>query len=275
MIQQHQFHEAAGLLESAISHAPQRSDLRLKLMQVYGELGEREAFIAQKRQLVANGKNYAEVAQLKVRYPAMAAVAAGIVAAAVASQFQADFVKEMMRDDRVVEPEPELKPAPVVTPPAEEFDHDFDLSLDDLEAVSPTQVSPEQGLDDLIETNEQSFDAVLQQQAETQAALDKAADFDLDLPDDFDLSLAEEAPAVPDVPDVPDSFSMELDKVNAELQRLSQSLEEPAMAEPFAWAVAGADEEPEFDFLSGADETATKLDLAQAYIDMGAADPRV
>lgn len=266
LIQQHQFHEAAGLLESAISHAPQRSDLRLKLMQVYGELGEREAFIAQERQLVANGKNYAEVAQLKVRYPAMAAVAAGIVAAAVASQFQADFVKEMMRDDRVVEPEPELKPAPVVTPPAEEFDHDFDLSLDDLEAVSPTQVSPEQGLDDLIETNEQSFDAVLQQQAEAQAALDKAADFDLDLPDDFDLSLSEEAPAVPDVPD---SFSMELDKVNAELQRLSQSLEEPAMAEPFAGAVAGADEEPEFDFLSGADEAATKLDLAQAYIDMG------
>ena len=49
----------------------------------------------------------------------------------------------------------------------------------------------------------------------------------------------------------------------------SQSLEEPAMAEPFAGAVAGADEEPEFDFLSGADEAATKLDLAQAYIDMG------
>ena len=50
---------------------------------------------------------------------------------------------------------------------------------------------------------------------------------------------------------------------------MSQSLEEPAMAEPFAGAVAGADEEPEFDFLSGADEAATKLDLAQAYIDMG------
>ena len=29
------------------------------------------------------------------------------------------------------------------------------------------------------------------------------------------------------------------------------------------------DDEPEFDFLSGTDEVATKLDLAQAYIDMG------
>ncbi|MCU1729685.1 peptidoglycan-binding protein [Pseudomonas sp. 7P_10.2_Bac1] len=272
LIQQQQFHEAAGLLEGAVSHAPQRSDLRLKLMQVYGELGEREAFIAQERQLVANGKNYAEVAQLKLRYPAMAAVAAGIVAAAVASQFQADFVREMMRDDRVVEPEPQLKPTPVVTPPDEEFDHDFDLSLDDLEAASPTQLSPDQSAAKLASEHEQSFDAVLKQQAETQSALDKPTDFDLDLPDDFDLSLAEEAPVVPqapEAPEAPDSFSIELDKVNAELQRLSQSLEEPAMAEPFAQTVAGADEEPEFDFLSGADEAATKLDLAQAYIDMG------
>ena len=74
------------------------------------------------------------------------------------------------------------------------------------------------------------------------------------------MSLADEsAPASA----VPDSFSLELDKVNAELHRLSQSLEQSTLAEPFA------DDEPEFDFLSGADETATKLDLAQAYIDMG------
>ncbi|KQB54601.1 peptidoglycan-binding protein [Pseudomonas endophytica] len=247
LIQQQQFHEAAGLLEGAVRQAPQRSDLRLKLMQVYGELDERDAFVAQERQLVANGKNYAEVSQLKLRYPAMAAVAGGIVAAAVASQFQADFVKEMMRDDRVVEAEPDLKPSPAVTPP-EEQDHDVDLSLDD------THVTPEQ-----------SFDEVLKQQAEAQAALDIAADYDLDLPEDFDLSLAEEV----STPEVPDSFSLELDKVNAELQRLSQSFEEPEMAEPFAGTEVGAEDEPEFDFLSGSDEAATKLDLAQAYIDMG------
>ena len=33
-----------------------------------------------------------------------------------------------------------------------------------------------------------------------------------------------------------------------------------------------AADEPEFDFLSGTDEVATKLDLAQAYIDMGDTD---
>ena len=105
-----------------------------------------------------------------------------------------------------------------------------------------------------------SFEAVLEQQAEAQAAREDVSDLDLGLPDDFDLSLADEsAPASTE----PDSFSLELDKVNAELHRLSQSLEQSSLAEPFA------DDEPEFDFLSGADETATKLDLAQAYIDMG------
>ena len=97
----------------------------------------------------------------------------------------------------------------------------------------------------------------MKQQAE--ASGDDLSGFDLDLPADFDLSLADEA-AAPAAE--PDSFSLELDKVNAELQRLSQSLEQPSVVPSFA-------DEPEFDFLSGADETATKLDLAQAYIDMG------
>ena len=243
LIEQRQLNEAEQLLAGAIEQEPQRSDLRLKLMQVYGELGERDAFIAQERQLVANGKNHAEVEQLKQRYPAMA-LAAGIATAAVAAQLQAQFVKEMMRDDREVEPEPQNTP--------DEFDQDFDLSLDDLEAASPTELAPESNPD-----SEPSFEDVLKQQAE--ASGDDLSGFDLDLPADFDLSLADEA-AAPAAE--PDSFSLELDKVNAELQRLSQSLEQPSVVPSFA-------DEPEFDFLSGADETATKLDLAQAYIDMG------
>ena len=251
LIEQRQLREAEALLRASIDQAPDRCDLRLRLMEVYGELGEREAFVAQERQLVANGKNHAEVELLKKHYPAMLAGAAGIATAAVATQLQAQFVQEMMRDDREVEPEPET------APPVEAFDHDFDLSLDDLEAASPAEVAPQPAPDKPVAD---SFEAVLEQQAEVQSAREDASDFDLDLPADFDLSLADEsAPATA----APDSFSLELDKVNAELQRLSQSMEESSLAQPFA------DDEPEFDFLSGADETATKLDLAQAYIDMG------
>ena len=88
---------------------------------------------------------------------------------------------------------------------------------------------------------------------------------DFDLPEDFDLSLADE----PEAAAKPDAFASELNDVNAELDRLSQSLEHPSFT---AQDAALDDDEPEFDFLSGTDEVATKLDLAQAYIDMGDSD---
>jgi pilus assembly protein FimV len=100
---------------------------------------------------------------------------------------------------------------------------------------------------------------------------DKATADDLELPADFDLSLADEI----DAEAAPDAFDSELNDVNAELDRLSQSLEQPPIAKPFeapavtAKDAALADDEPEFDFLAGTDEAATKLDLARAYIEMG------
>ena len=318
LITRRQFKEAEELLKSALEQAPQRSDLRLKLMQVHGELGERDAFVAQERQLVANGKNHAEVEQLKSRYPAMVAVAAGgIASAAVAAELEAQFVKDMLQDEPVSEPK--VEPAPEAPLAADEFEHDFDLSLDDLEAASPADLALEPSLETTpVAVDEAlSFEAVMAQQAEAQASSEDLSGFDLDLsadeqvaptladddllgledelkglsdvesplfdveghddldmPADFDLSLADE-----DVTAAPDSFSVELDEVNAELERLSQSLEHPPLADPLAnKAKFEADdaveqgEEPEFDFLSGTDETATKLDLAQAYVDMGDVD---
>ena len=260
LIEERQLSEAAELLNAAIEQAPQRSDLRLKLMQVYGELGERDAFVGQERQLVANGKNYAEVEQLKSRYPSMLVAAAGIAPAVVAAQLEAQFVKDMMRDESAAKPL------------SDTFDHDFDLSLDELEAASPARLSSELKLEKPTTDTAQSFEAVLEQQA----ASEDLSDFDLDLPADFDLSLADEGSASTAAPD---SFSIELEKVNTELRRLSKSFEQPPMAEPFADTdrfnaddAVEQGEEPEFDYLAGADETATKLDLAQAYIDMDDSD---
>lgn len=286
--------QAADVLEQAIKHEPKRSDLRLKLMEVYGLQSDKDGFVTQERQLVANGENHAQVEQLKSRFPAMAVLAAGVSAAVAAAALDAQYVKDLL-EDKPVAPAPE----------PEAFDTDFDLSLDDLEAASPAEVSPK---------DQPSFESVLQQQAEAKASPDDLSDFDLDLqleapasaqsdddflsgledqmkdlppvepptltpaaldefdlPEDFDLSLADEpqAPAAAK----PDAFTSELDDVNAELDRLSQSLEHPPIEPTFTAedAASGADE-PEFDFLSGTDEVATKLDLAQAYIDMGDAD---
>ncbi|WP_339539594.1 FimV/HubP family polar landmark protein [Pseudomonas sp. RA_5y_Pfl1_P24] len=281
--------QAADVLEQAIKHEPKRSDLRLKLMEVYGLQSDKDGFVTQERQLVANGENHAQVEQLKSRFPAMAVLAAGVSAAVAAAALDAQYVKDLL-EDKPAEPAPET------------FDTDFDLSLDDLEAASPAEVKDDQ----------QTFESLLQQQTEAKAAPDDLSDFDLDLqPDapasaqsdddflsgldeqmkdvpavepptltpaalddfdlseDFDLSLADE----PQASAKPDAFASELDDVNAELDRLSQSLEHPSIEPSFtAEDAALGDDEPEFDFLSGTDEVATKLDLAQAYIDMGDAD---
>ncbi|MBT0626113.1 peptidoglycan-binding protein [Pseudomonas fluorescens] len=286
--------QAADVLERAIKREPKRSDLRLKLMEVYGLQSDKDGFVTQERQLVATGENHAQVEQLKSRFPAMAVLAAGVSAAVAAAALDAQYVKNLLED----------KPA-APAPEPDAFDTDFDLSLDDLEAASPAVVSPK---------DESSFESVLQRQTQAKPAPDDVSDFDLDLqldapsstqsdddflsgledqmkdvpavepptltpaalddfdlPEDFDLSLADEPQAPPAAK--PDAFTSELDDVNAELDRLSQSLEHPPIEPSFTAedAALGADE-PEFDFLSGTDEVATKLDLAQAYIDMGDAD---
>ncbi|WP_413791829.1 MULTISPECIES: FimV/HubP family polar landmark protein [unclassified Pseudomonas] len=287
--------QAADLLEQGIKAEPQRSDLRLKLMEVYGQQGDRDAFVAQERQLVANGDNFAQVEQLKSRFPAMVvATTAGLAAATVAAELDAQYVKDLLEDN---------------SPTDEELDSAFDLSLDDLETPVAPAPEPVAELDAFPEDDDLSFESVLKQQTEASESLDDLSEFDLDLgadapapaladedflldldddlkgldipaaetpalddtpaddlelPADFDLSLADEM----DAHDQPkDAFESELDDVNAELDRLSDSLGQPTFTAEDA--LAGAEDEPDFDFLSGTDEVATKLDLAQAYIDMG------
>jgi len=307
--------QAAALLEEGVSLEPQRSDLRLKLMEVYGQQGDRDAFVGQERQLVANGDNFAKVEELKKRFPAMAVVAvAGLAAAAAAAELDAQYVKELLLD------EPE---APAPEPAADDLDSAFDLSLDDLDNITPVEPAPVVEPDAPVELDEfpadddLSFESVLQQQTEIKENLDDLSDFDLDLdlgaepapapaadlaeddflldldegvkdlspaepvvanevpqddlelPADFDLSLADEMDSNPAAE--PDAFAAELNDVNAELDRLSQSIAEPTFTE--ADAAMGDDlGEDDFDFLAGTDEAATKLDLAQAYIDMGDSD---
>ncbi|GLO39888.1 hypothetical protein PPUN15366_15320 [Pseudomonas putida] len=375
---------AADLLEPAVAAAPQRDDLRLKLMDVYARQGDQSAFVEQERKLPASEPNSAAVAGLKERYPAMLGLAAaGLGAAALAAEMDEQYVQELLQDqpetpvvadvaaeevpafepevaaepeavaqsepDAALEPEVDLDAeldafdeVPTLDAPGldeQDLDSAFDLSLgDDLpeqdplatplldESVAQQPVVDEPVLDepvlDTAQPEDQPFavDAELQAdadaefeamlaQAETQPAVD-LSDFDLDvsepvapaapaaddanpvdvaaelaafdsepafdplsefdLPSDFDLSLSleDDSPAAK-------SFASELDDVNAELDKLSQSLESPSLEPHFTSEDALAQPEPEplddldFDFFSGSDEVATKLDLARAYIDMG------
>ncbi|QMV61345.1 FimV family protein [Pseudomonas berkeleyensis] len=326
------FNQAAELLQNAINDEPQRSDLRLKLMEVYAELGDREGFARQDNELREIGGVNAEAEQLKSKYPAMAAfVGAGTVAAAAAAD---DDLGEFSLDDLTLD-EPN-KDAPLA---ADNMDDAFDLSLDDLESdlgrdASPAQdgattlsldddldfglvdeptASPATASDDLdfdlaldddkVELSQPASDLSefsLDLDEPAPAASDEADDFllsldddiaataqpvdelgdlgldlpdetpavDLDLPADFDLSLEDEAPVQP-VANT-DSFAAQLDEVTAELDQLSGDLGQPdAAPQSFDSLSSDLDGDDDFDFLSGTDETATKLDLARAYIDMG------
>ncbi|AJQ48400.1 MULTISPECIES: FimV/HubP family polar landmark protein [Pseudomonas] len=195
--------------------------------------------------------------------------------------------QEPVPDERVIaEPvldEPVLEE---VQPEEQPFAVDADLQADadaDFEAML-AQAEPQPAVDlsdfdlDVSEPVAPAAPAAAQEApvdvAAELAAFDSVPEFDpvsdFDMPSDFDLSLSleDDSPAAK-------SFASELDDVNAELDKLSQSLESPSLEPHFTSEDAAAQPEPEplddldFDFFSGSDEVATKLDLARAYIDMG------
>ncbi|MBX9914259.1 MAG: peptigoglycan-binding protein LysM [Pseudomonadaceae bacterium] len=330
------FNQAAELLQNAINDEPQRSDLRLKLLEVQAELGDRDGFARQESELREIGGVNADVDQIKAKYPNMAVAAVAMTAAA--TSLDADLDAFSLDDLELDEP----SPAPALA--SADMDDAFDLSLDDLEAEMESDLlasnagnsntdfaelsldgdfdlSDEVGkpaanqelsfdleLDAPVAAADEDFDLAdfsLEMETDGPAtatvvadedfllslddapAASAADDFtglgldipadeltgDLELPADFDLSLAEDAPAP--APVSADSFAAHLDDVTAELEQLASSLDQPddlAELDAPLLDVAATDDldgDDDFDFLSGTDESATKLDLARAYIDMG------
>ncbi|WP_407291157.1 FimV/HubP family polar landmark protein [Stutzerimonas zhaodongensis] len=236
------FNQAAELLQNALNDEPQRSDLRLKLMEVYAELGDRDGFARQEAELREIGGSSAEIEQTKARYPAMAA-AAGIGAATAASAD--DDLDSFSLDDLELE-------EPVA--PEQNADDSFDLSLDDLELddnlaaapVAPTDESTaelaEFNFDELNELDSKqgsdafAFDFDEPASRDNASLEDELGEFSLDLDeqtpastpdDDLMLSLADDEPkAVSTEPadefdfgladpvqpaDMPDEFDLSLD----------------------------------------------------------------
>ncbi|MDF3934640.1 FimV/HubP family polar landmark protein [Pseudomonas citronellolis] len=355
------FNQAAELLQGAIYDEPQRADLRLKLMEVLAEIGDREGFARQENELRELGGVEPQVEQLKSRYPGMVAAAAAAAIGGVAAASLSDDLDHFSLDDLDLAEESAAPAEPAAAPLAgADLDDAFDLGLDDLQFddeqpvanPAPQAKADELSLEDFDLDAELKLDQPASEPAPLKADDDFAFDLDLDsdlnkaasaapavsdelsefsldlsdeqpvaagkaddflydlseadgelpasaedefsfdlgaepalephaeasseLADDFDLSLPEETPAAPAEGD---SFAAQLDQVSAELDKLASDLDEPAAsvpdfaAEPVADIAAGEDDdEDEFDFLSGADEAATKLDLARAYIDMGDAE---
>ncbi|MCQ4313452.1 peptigoglycan-binding protein LysM [Pseudomonas stutzeri] len=234
------FNQAVDLLQNALNDEPQRSDLRLKLMEVYAELGDRDGFARQEAELRDIGGASAGIDQIKNRYPAMVAAAATGTAAVAASDegFDSFSLDDLELDE----------PAPASV--AEQgTDEAFDLNFDDLElddGLSETAVAPTS--DAAPELDELSFDELGLDAATQEQAMD---DFSFDVeksskPNDvslegelagFSLDLDDDQPATPaneelmlsldDAPSAPASLEPAADEFDFELSDSAQPADMP------------------------------------------------
>ncbi len=156
------------------------------------------------------------------------------------------------------------------------LDFDFDLSIEDDEPMA----APEQTVsvpDADVADHEIDFDfAVMDDEPEpaTSSAAEVEAEDEEDL--DFDAAVFEladeEAVAAPSVDAVPaESDAAAKPDEFGDLQFVDESLLD-SLEKPAAEKSAMDDDDDVFEYLSDADEAATKLDLARAYFEMGDSD---
>lgn len=293
------FSQAAEVLKKASDQEPHRADVRLKLMEVYAEMGDKDGFQREERELKEIGGAQPAVDHLKSRYPAMATVAvasAAIGAAALAAAHELSQEESRNQGFSATEDSQDFdlsldefgsddlhdkQPAGPAEEPlfGEAFaeakansadsrdDFDFDLNFDAEPAAVPAATPAAKDDDFALDFSEferqgdLAHDEPLAGSA-TGSAFDDPLDppatptADTELPASFDLSdFDDEQPA-------PKRESDE--EFAARLQEASRQFDAETTS-----GTTGGDGLDDFDFLSGEDETATKLDLARAYIDMG------
>lgn len=346
------FNQAADVLHAAIEQEPQRTDLRLKLLEVCADLEDHGGFSRQITEITEIGGVESELEHLKARYPHMLGAEQ---VANIADDLNDDDFADLSLDDITLD-SPDLLSATSTEQLDTELDDlsalladadtadkpadtDFSLDLDLSEPATPAaETAFEFGDDFAVEEKDSldldidSFDFDLDAADETQKA---STDDEFSL-DDLALELADSEAAEAPSFDLSEEFSLpeqdksettafgqQIDEVSAELEALSESLDTDGLADdtlidprhsqfdlddlgdlgdlgdlddfedkPAEQAKVAAptpsseddlkltdleiedlgDVEDDFSFLSGTDETATKLDLARAYIDMGDAE---
>ena len=250
------FDKGEALLKSAIGAEPNRVDYRLKLLELHKEAGNLAAFDTAYKALIDldDDAAIAKAGALRAAIPGAAGTpfAFGVTSVAAAEgisdepEFDLDF-------DFNATPETEVAALEQEEPLAlneEEFDVSFGLDDTDVVELKPVEVTPP---------------AVVAEEVEEEIAAETAAVDDGAFDLDFDLDL--DTPAVEPEP--------ELDLTDAGLdvaEPLVSQLDAESSAMLGAVTADAGELDEDLGFLSDADEAATKLDLARAYIDMGDKD---
>ncbi len=257
------YDKGEALLKSAISTEPQRADYRLKLLELHKEAGNLAGFDKAYKELIDldDDAAIAKAGALRAAIPGAADTpfAFGVTSAAAEAgisdepEFDLDFDLDAMLEPPVAE-------APVKTPvaaPVPEPEPVLDLDEMDFAAQPEEQFDVSFDLDDAADVVELKPVDVVQPAAavkEVHAAEEGA--FDLD----FDLDIS--APAAEPEPE----FDL------TDITPAASELDAESTAMLGAVTADAGDIDEELGFLSDADEAATKLDLARAYIDMGDKD---
>ncbi|MBD8612583.1 hypothetical protein IFT69_02485 [Pseudomonas putida] len=150
------FNEALGILRDGLAKQPERTDLRVRMLEVLGQQGNAKGFAEQEAQLLAAGFNPVTLAEIRGRFanlepaptpaPTAPERAAPIAAAALATGVAAVASVQSaptLTPESAPEPEPEPEPEP-----------DFDLPDFDLEASdTPARPATSQEQDDEFQLN--------------------------------------------------------------------------------------------------------------------------
>jgi pilus assembly protein FimV len=305
--------QAATILEDAIAAEPVRTDLRLKILEVYKESGQTEPFERHFSELEAiQDQSALELAaQLRTELYDRELMALEDDDFDVGTD-KREIVEEDREFDRIG-----AEAAALDEPDTTGLAHDEDLEREVLESFDFDQVDDlDQSDDELANIAEDELDLDLELsesvtddrdesfEAELTLDLDDASPDDLDqeLDIDLDLDLDQEETAADDalasdldLSDIELSEELEQEKeiditedLNIPDELTADELPVPAADEvrvsddilaeaedafrELDETDADLDDDEEFDFLDGADEASTKLDLARAYIDMGDLD---
>jgi pilus assembly protein FimV len=278
--------QATNVLEKAISNDPVRTDYRLKLLTIYKDLGDRQAFDRQFSELEAIQDASAIQEAENIREDI-------IEDASLSFDTNSDLDLEVNSDNLDKESTLETNEVSDFEEELKAFDFD-NVTLDDSEPE--LDLTSELDLDDLEVSDKElldqeplSIEVDESLEIEDVLALDSAG---LDLSESFEgLSSEDFDDSILDVELEDLDLNAELDQEseialsgnveNPKLGALAEEVEELVVSDDILEEAAQAFEEDsvtldedlsdadDFDFLNGTDEASTKLDLARAYIDMG------
>jgi len=138
------FNEALGILREGIVKSPDRTDLRVRLLEVLGQQGDGEAFAEEEAALLANGYNPDKLRDIRARFPKLAEPAPKAVEPRPPAVPAAAAVAAVAAVATPAVSEPEAPEQPPVAAAPDEFQLNLDdLSMDaDWELVSPFEAPP-------------------------------------------------------------------------------------------------------------------------------------